>query len=577
MSALKSTRLRVRPRVRSKRGSSSPSTSASPVTVSPETAAEIQALSRSEFEALWLASGPDSGPVLVARCRTDLELFCLAFLGEWFPAPWSPIHRELLDLPKVAWSTRTNQRREAWIAPRKSAKTTLAGKGDIVHDIVYGYEVCVMLFSTKYEDAERMVKEVYQLFTEPTQAPELHAIFGPFTVTGTATEFSVRCATGDPLGTQLASKSFGSSGRGHLYRGRRPSKVVMDDIVHPQHVQSPDQRAKDWRFLNGDVLKSGDVYTLFRMLNTIQHADDTPSRTARDPRWRVRRWRALVAWPKLDRWEELRALWANLEDPDREETARSAHALRSDWYDEGAVVLWPSKRPLIDLMFDFWADPASFFAEDQNEPRDPSTAVFDLSRFRRCRFDGANIHTSRGTVVALTDCKAAIWLDPSSGKAGRDRPAIAAVVMDRYGWRYVVSVEILRRAPTEQHRALWAMWERLSSAKPRVGTDETGTQGLLGEALDRMREDRRKAGKAWALRIDGYALTGDKKLRIDRLEPDLHNGFIELDVAVPGEVLEEFRDHPTSTWDDAMDAIERADWLLTDGSREIHRTAGLGG
>jgi hypothetical protein len=535
-------------------------------------------LSRSEFEALWLASAPtDQGAILRARCRTDLELFCLAFLADWFPASWSPIHRELLAMEKTPWSSRDHIRREAWIAPRKSAKTTLAGKGDIVHDIVYGYEVCVLLYSTKYEDAERMVKEVHQLFTEPRTAPELHAVFGPFDVTGTATEFSVRCATGDPMGTQLASKSFGSSGRGHLYRGRRPSKVIMDDIVHPQHVQSPDQRAKDWRFLNGDVLKSGDVYTLFRMLNTIQHADDTPSRASRDPRWRVRKWRALIKWPDLGRWEEIRRLWANLEDADREETARAAYDARRAWYDEGAEVLWPAKRPLVDLMFDFWADPASFYAEDQNEPRDPSQAVFEIERFRRCRWQGATILTSRGTTVALDDCRTAIWLDPSSGQANRDRPAIALVAADPHGWRYVLATDILRRAPSAQHQALWSTWERVANTRPRVGMDVTGTQGLLGEAFERIRTERRKAGKAWAMPIDGYSLTGEKKSRISRLEPDAHNGWIEFDLALPGEVLEEFRDHPTSTFDDAMDAIERADWLLTGGNGEVQRTTGLGG
>lgn len=538
----------------------------------------MQRLSRSAFAELWTESPEADRPaILRARCRTDLELFCLTFLSDWFPASWSPIHRELLDLPKTPWAERSHIRREAWIAPRKSAKTTLAGKGDVVHDIVYGLEVCVLLYSTKYEDAERMVKEVHQLFTQRETAPELHEVFGPFTVTGTQTEFAVRCATGDPLGTQLASKSFGGSGRGHLYRGRRPSKVLLDDIVHPQHVRSPEQRGKDWTFLNSDVLKSGDVYTLFRLLNTVQHADDAPSRVSRDPRWRVRKWRALVKWPKLDRWEAIRALWANLDDPDREETARAEYAARREWYDEGAEVLWPAKRPLVDLIFDFWADPASFYAEDQNEPRNPSEAIFDVERFRRCRWTGASIVTSRGTEVRLADCRAAIWIDPSSGKPGRDRPAIAAVVMDPHGWRYVVAVDLVRRAPSAQHAALWAMWDRLASIATRVGADVTGTQGLLDEALERSREGRRRERKAWNMHVDGYTLAGEKKSRISRLEPDAHNGWIEFDVALPPEVIEEFRDHPSSTFDDAADAIERADWLLTSGGGEVNRVTGLGG
>lgn len=505
----------------------------------------------------------------MARCRTDLELFCLTFLCEWFPRPWSPIHRELLDLPKTGWREREYETREAWIAPRKSAKTTLAGKADIVHDLVYGLEVCVLLYSTIYPDAERMVKEIHQVFTEPAVAPELHRVYGPFTVSGSATAFSVRCGTGDPLGTEVAAKSFGGSGRGHLYAGRRPSKLVLDDVVHPQHVQSAEQREKDWHFLNADILKSGDRYTKTRLLNTIQHADDTPSRAARDARFRVRRWRALQAFPDLARWEVIRAVWANLEDPDRIEHARAVYAENRTWYDEGASVLWPEGRPLVDLMFDYWANPRAFWAEDQNEPRDPSQAVYEVERFARCRYDGRGIATARGTRVELSDCRVAIWLDPSSGKAGRDRPAIAVVARDRHGYRYVLSVDIVRRAPSAQHEALWTTWERLLVYRPRVGMDETGTQSLLGEAMERTRQERRRKGQPWTMNLEPFTLSDDKKARLSRLEPDAHNGWIEFDRSLPAEVLEEFRDHPQSAFDDAMDAIERADWLLHDATPTI--------
>ena len=107
--------------------------------------------------------------------------------------------------------------------------------------------------------------------------------------------------------------------------------------------------------------------------------------------------------------------------------------------------------------------------------------------------------------------------------------------------------------------------------------DATGTQGLLGEAMARTRADRRRAGLAWDMPVEAHALTEDKHGRIAGLEPALHHGWMELDVALPAEVDEELLDHPSSAHDDALDAIERADWLLDRRMPDIARHAGLGG
>lgn len=93
--------------------------------------------------------------------------------------------------------------------------------------------------------------------------------------------------------------------------------------------------------------------------------------------------------------------------------------------------------------------------------------------------------------------------------------------------------------------------------------------------MERIRESRRRSGRAWNMHVEEFALSDEKKGRISRLEPDLHNGWIELDAALPPEVIEEFRDHPSSAFDDGMDAIERADWLLTAGGDGVAFHAGI--
>jgi len=225
---------------------------------------------------------------------------------------------------------------------------------------------------------------------------------------------------------------------------------------------------------------------------------------------------------------------------------------------------------LFDLMSDHWASPASFWSEDQNTPRNPEASIFDLDRIVRCRWDGRNtIHTKQGE-VRLTDCRVALWLDPSKGGEKSDYPAIAAVAHRPVkgggrGYLYAFYVSLLRQQPSAQHGALFALWERLAYLKPRVGYDETGTQGLLTESLHRLRDERRAKGLPYQIDLVPHTLTGDKKARISLMEPDLHNGWLQIDEAVPGEVTEELRDHPHAQHDDALDAIERATWLACGG------------
>lgn len=430
------------------------------------------------------------------------------------------------------------------------------------------------------------MQTLHDVFTNPELAPELHEVYGPFRVRGTQTAFAVFCPGGEALGTQIAAKSFGAAQtRGHKYAGHRPSKVVLDDTVNPKRLKNPEQRDEAWRYLQRDIDKVGARYTVLELVGTIQHADDLVARVAKSPSWQTTTWRNLIAWPKLmDRWDECRRLWADLTDPDRVATARGFYDRHREQLDDGAVVLWPEGRGLFDLMASWWQDPAAFWAEDQNSPRDVDTCLFDLEKIPRCRFDGLVITTSKGVSISLNDCEIAIWLDPSSGGKGRDFPAIAVVAHHiprrspgslragaSQGYCYVLSVELTRRQPSAQQEALWATWERYIHLRPKVGMDETGTQALLGEAMERLQEKRRAQGIAWQMPVRAVTLSENKERRIARLESRFLHGWLELAQDVPGEVIDQIRDFPSAAFDDALDAIERAEWLLTGDTPTVTR------
>jgi len=554
-------------------------------------------LTRPDFQRAWPHLAPaERRPVARNYLRWDLELWCLTCLPGWFPAPWSPVHRALLDAPKLPWNQRRGQRMEAYIAPRGSAKTTLAGKADILHDAIYGFEACILVLSTTNGDAEALVSSMHALLRKRTpDSALLHDVYGPFEVSGPATRWVLRCPT-NPTGCEVSAESMRASVRGHQFGVIRPTKVVMDDIVHPQHVNSPTERARDWMFLNDDVLKCGDVGTIFRLLNTTLHPDDAPSRVQREPRWRVKKWQALTGWPtRQDLWDECRRIWSKLEDKDEVEVApgyyepqrlvnaRAFYEAHRDEMHLGVTdVLWPARRPLFDLMTAFWTDPAAFYRSDLNDPRDPASRFFVPEKFFRCRYDHQHLERldPKGGVVArwhLSQLEIAIFHDRAKGGSHNDYPATAVVARDPHGYRYVLDVDLTREPTSGQRARIWRLWERWQvAARVVVGADDTAqTEIFAGESWERDRKDRQKAGKIWNLSVQSVIFGEEKDARIKALEPDCLNGWLLFSASLREEVFAMFRDFPSATHDDAPDAIQAACWMLG-GSMPMVQSRGRG-
>ncbi len=552
--------------------------------LAPTLARQIEAMNLDEFSDLWggLSSPEARAQVLYARCRTDRRLFARTFFAERFDLDWSPVQEAFLAEQIPPWRERTHQSRRRWVAPRGSAKSSVKSFLEPLHDVLYGREVCIHVYSTGYRLAESLVKDLHAVLSDPS--PLLKSVFGEVEITGSQTNFVAHVAGGEVLGTAVVAMSFGGDARGYKHAGKRPSKFILDDTVNPKHIKNPDQRAAQWSFLQKDIGRAGWSYSAYELVGTIQHPDDLVARLLRAPDWTGRIWRNLIAWPaRMDLWEKCRLLWADLTSPDRMAQARAFYEANRAEMDLGAQVLWPQGRSLWELMLTWWASPSAFYSEDQNNPRDSEAALFDLEKIRRCRYDraAAAITTSQGRIVPLSACRIAIWLDPSGGsqKARRsDYPAIAVLALWKppessasasTGVCFVLTVEITRRQPTGQHEALWRHWERLAAFRPKVGADETGTQHLLGEAFTRIQEERRRRGLAWQMPVQTYTLSEEKTGRIASLEPGLHNGWIELADDLPGEVLDQIRDFPNAAFDDALDAIERAHWLLTGATPHV--------
>ena len=520
-----------------------------------------------------------------ARWRYDVGGMLKYCFPTLYSRRWNRFHRDVLGREKVPYSERKGSHfnlLRADAAPRGNAKTTLL-KGDLLHDVVYDLEEFIVVVSAETRLARSITRDLFRKFS--ARSGRFVELYGPFKVEGGVDSFSVTMPNGHR--TAFLARSFGTQIRGANDDGPRPTKIVVDDGERPDRVRNPKTRNEWMEFLEDDIINAGpaDGGLVLEWRGTVLHPDAILARLFKREGWQTSKYRAMEGTPKrADLWEECRRIFIDLERGDlraRYDAARAFHELHKAEMCEGVTMLDEEAYPLFALYLEVWTKGwRSVNRDRQNEPRDSESSLFNLDRpeepgcIRRCRFDGRYIHTSRGTVVPIAACKVAIWLDHSGGKAKSDYPAIAVVAKDPDGWRYWIRCDLTRRQPSAQHAALWTVWEHFAALNPSVGVDATGTQGLLGEAMDRQTKDRRAAGKPWNMDLREYTYSkrgGSAATLIEEWESVLSGGFLEVAEDLPDQVLSQIRDFPGAAHDDALAAAERADWLLM-GAPEVAPT-----
>lgn len=526
--------------------------------------------------------------------------------GRSFAAP----HRQILGREKTPWQERmdTGQRHlRAIAAPRGISKTgtTIA---DLCHDVLYGIERVVPVLSAELGLSRQSLGTIRELLS----AERVTSLYGRVQFAGGSDRYTATTADGHAC--TFIAKSFGTSVRGLKEGMVRPTRLAVDDGEDKHLVNNPEQRRK-WRaFLAEDILKLGELSggLIVDWLGTVLHADSVLAGLLKDPGWSATCYRAMIARPdRGDLWEACRAVWADLgctgpwwalaesaytrdwrpgrytweglPEPDRRRcAARAFYGAHREDMDVGAQMLAPAWISVFDYHVALWAEGvASVRKELDNDPVNPDDCLFDLTRLRRCSFDGACVRTSRGAAVPIDTCKVALWLDHSKGAETSDYPAICTVARDPEGWRYWIGCDLTRRQPTLRHEALWSAWDRFAKLRPKVGMDATGTQGLLSEAMQRIQRDRRNAGKPWDMDLREYTYsskTGSAVDLIEEWEPALTNGWVEVATEIPAAAIDQIRDFPGADHDDALAAAERADWLLMgEGVGTVKFVRGLGG
>lgn len=530
-------------------------------------------MSGAEFTALVQRVDPaDVFALLRARWADPrhLDEFARYCFPDRFTLAFSDLHLALFALHEVpSWNARTEDVRSAVAAPRGFAKSTIASFLRLAHDVVYDREAYIALMSATQRLSLSLSRDLRgQFLAKDTPFVRL---YGPFRVTGGVGEWEVSVRGRPSVG--FLARSFGTEIRGakHPTRGVRVTKAVIDDGEKKDRVRNPEQRAIWEDVLNKDVLKLGPRQggLVVEVVGTVLHQDSMLARRLKDPGWKSQRWKAIIKWPeRMDLWERCRGIWADLTlGKHRRSAALAFYRANREAMNEGAEILDPAAKSLFQLFELIWTEGmSSFLSELQNEPRDPSTAIFSSEKFARFRFIGD------GTLEVLGESKRRVKLsdlrlfgrwDPATGVLHGDYASIAVVGRDTYGYAYALAAWMARVPPSLQLAAAWTIAERFDLR--RMTVESNGFQTLAAEPYRREREARREAGQFWQLQLEEAPSTDNKEARIATMEPDITNGWLLFSTDIPQEVLQQFDEFPTGEHDDGPDALQAA-WLGSGGT-----------
>ena len=200
----------------------------------------------------------------------------------------------------------------------------------------------------------------------------------------------------------------------------------------------------------------------------------------------------------------------------------------------------------------------AFFREMQNEPRDPARCLFPREWFRF--YDPEEVDFSRGFRFYG-------FCDPSLGRSETgDFSAILTLARDNAtGQIYVWDADLARRHPDQIIGDILdkaRLLQRECGGKYTLfGAETNQFQWFLKE---RLAAESARAG-IW-LPVAEVRAASDKALRIQSLQPDIHNGYLRFR-RDQRELLRQLEEFPQGRHDDGPDALAGAMRLLRTGGR----------
>jgi predicted phage terminase large subunit-like protein len=486
-------------------------------------------------------------PVDVAERRRKVldpvggfEYFDRTYFPHYGKAEPSELHKYLYQrLPQIV--NAASGQRDVIAAPRGEAKSTKVSMSFVLWCLIAEVKWYPIIVMDAFEQAAEMLEAVK---AELEANPRLQGDFPEACGQGKVWRVGVIVTVS---GRKV--EAFGSAKkiRGRRHGPHRPDLAIMDDIENDENVTTPGQRDKLQRFVTKGVLNLGppDDSLDAIIIGTVLHHDSVLARFLKNPLWNRKVFKAIIQWPdRMDLWEQFEELLLNADNPQQGEAAAMAlYRENKAAMDAGAVVSWPSIRPLVKLMIKRAREGHDAFdSEQQNDPTSGEDAPFANSiRFWVNRLDEWLFYGA---------------VDPSLGRAGnsRDPSAIGVGGYQRVkGILSVVEAKIKKRTPDKIISDVIEMQREYACIV--WGVEAVQFQEFLRTELVKRSAEQQVPVPAKAL----LPIT-DKLLRIETLQPHMHNGLILLHSSQTT-LIDQFRHFPKADHDDGPDMVSML-WML---------------
>ena len=487
----------------------------------------------------------------VADPVSGFAFFHATYFRHYGTAEPSVLHTYLHErLPAVV--QQASGQRDAIAAPRGEAKSTVVSLIFVLWCVVRGLKRYPIIIMDAYEQAVEMLEALKaELEVNPRLQSDFPECFGRGRV------WRVGCIL---TANDVKIEAFGSGKRirGRRHGPHRPDLAVLDDIENDENVATPAQRDKLQAFVTKGVLSLGpaDDSMDVVLIGTVLHYDSVLARFLRNPLWNRKVFKAIVQWPdRMDLWDQWEALLLGGDTPQAGEAAAMAfYAQHQAQMDRGAVVSWPSVRPLVKLMVKRARDGhEAFDSEQQNDPLAGDDAPF--------------AHCIQFWVNRLAEWVFYGACDPSLGLKGQARDPSALLVggyQRTQGVLSVVEAKIRKRTPDriiidiielqrEYHCMMWAV-------------EAVQFQAFLHSEL--LKRSAKAGVPVPALAVKPHV---DKLLRIEGIQPFVASGQILLHPSLTT-LVEQLRHFPKADHDDGPDALEMLWQLATRGGRAFGAT-----
>lgn len=453
----------------------------------------------------------------------------------------------------------------AIIAPRGGAKTTWISKAFPLYCIAHEIEPYIMLISDTAIQAEKNLAAI----RSELEANESLANDYPHAVGAGSSWTNQRIETRNGVCVEAIGR--GTRVRGRTFGRHRPTLIIVDDIDNDESVQSPQQRAKSLNWLLRAVIPAGTKQTNIFVLGTALHRDDVLQNLSKTPGWECRSFPALLQEPtRRDLWQQWERLYRRTSEhhqlesvsevspsapggvpplmPPPSAAARAFYERHRQQMDEGALLLWPDREPLYDLMcLRATIGEAAFQAEKQGNPTSTTTAEWPDDCF------GPTIWFSEWPEMFLR----VIALDPSKGNSETsDFSAFVMAGLGQDGLIYV-DADLARRDTTQIVR------DGLKLAKcfrpDGFSVEVNAFQELLKEQLA-----TESAKSGWELPLYSTTNASNKRVRLRTLTPLIRGSRFRFKAGSRGAqmLVDQLREFPTGRYDDGPDALEMAVRLL---------------